>query len=96
MSELQDALEDMDSIIDENIYLREELLAAQKEVSSLQLKLQGMFAVKLSEVAKVENRVRICNDMDSRWYAFKSSWYGPKFETELEAIKWAEENGYHV
>lgn len=98
MSELKDTLEDMDSIIDENIYLREQLLAAQKEVASLQLKLQGMFCVKLSEVSKgkVENRVRICKDMTHKWFAYKTSWCGPRFETELEATKWAEENGYYV
>lgn len=52
--------------------------------------------VKLCEVYKVEKRVRICSDETSRWFAYRLSYSGPKFNTELEAIEWAEQNGYYI
>lgn len=52
--------------------------------------------LKLCEISKVQNRVRICSDYTDSWFAYRLSWTGPRFKTELEATEWAEENGYHV
>lgn len=38
----------------------------------------------------------ICTDHTDKWFVSKASFKGETFNTEAEAIEWAEQNGYNV
>lgn len=91
--EIAQGLEELHTAL-ENRLISEDKCLDTEELSSYILRVRAL--LKLCEINKVKNRVRICSDYSDSWFAYRLSFSGPKFKTELEAIEWAEENGYHV
>jgi len=92
-NEIVQGLEDLHTELENQMMSDDEWMYTE-ELSSYILKVRQL--LKLCEISKVENRVRICSDYTDSWFAYRLSYSGPRFKTELEAIEWAEENGYHV